>query len=376
MKRVEKISVGGAPYMIDVDAHVLLSSYLKSLSRKYGNRNENELMIDIESRIAEIVNEKINSQSEVINIEMVRSIISQIGTVSSIEMDSLDTESGVRFDFEPEVDCSQENRGIEEIKKVAQEGIIVVGNVLSRTFKLIVTIVIGIFSFIVGITIIGSLVAAYYYGGADVPLLMFVSFPILGILFFLLLISLLQKLIDGGKSFISRKITTLTIFGLMLLSIGSSVISGIEINSLREFEQESIEVIYIDIEDFEEIVLDVNEAGSSRNDEQFSPRNVSQFRNQGYILIRQYIDIEEDSELDKIKIVITKRSHGSSIGDAHRRAKEFPVIVDVVGDTIRINKYAKLLSKDIMYETDIDIEISYPADKVTLNRVFSSNYEF
>lgn len=368
MKKVERISIGGAPYMIDTDAHELLSSYLKSLSRKYGSNSENEMLLDIESRISEIINEKINSDSEVINIEMIRSVISQIGTVSSIEMDSMDTESGVRYQF----DDSRGSGGISDVKKVAQDGIVVVQNVLSKTFKVIVSIVVMILMFAVSVIFIGSLIASYYIVELCVfPIILFVPMPLLAIMLILFIVSILQRTIDGGKNFISKKISILTLFILALVSLAGTIISGIELSSHNEYEQEVVEVRYVDIENITEIVVNVNEAGEPVHN--WSLNNISHFKNEGHILIEQDIDIEEDSTLDRIKVVITKTSRGSSSSDAYRRAKELPVSFEVTDDTIFINKYLEVLGKDIMYDADVDIEITYPADKVIINRVFSDN---
>lgn len=124
MKKVEGVSISGCLYFINYDAFDLLSSYLKSFAGKCGEINESELSEDIESRISEIFNEKIDSRNRIINIEMVRMVISQIGTPSSIDMD---------FDDSDSTKIPNEKNVSDEFEKVVQGGINIAKSVLTKT---------------------------------------------------------------------------------------------------------------------------------------------------------------------------------------------------------------------------------------------------
>lgn len=127
MKKVEGVSISGYLYFIDLDAFELLSTYLKSFEKKCGSGID-ELSEDIESRISEIFNEKIDSQNKVIDIDAVKSVISQIGTASSIETDISDSNNGWNNRKK-----QSERRAYSEFDKAVQGGFSIAKTVLDRT---------------------------------------------------------------------------------------------------------------------------------------------------------------------------------------------------------------------------------------------------
>ncbi len=80
MKTTIKINLSGQIFTLDEDAYQALKDYLDSISQRFRNTEEgNEIIGDIESRIAELFQEKINEKKQVITIDDVRDIIQVMG---------------------------------------------------------------------------------------------------------------------------------------------------------------------------------------------------------------------------------------------------------------------------------------------------------
>jgi len=70
MKKTIKINLGGIIFHIDEDAYEKLKKYLSALTAKFGHLEEgDEIISDIESRIAEIFQSEIKDEKQVINIQ-------------------------------------------------------------------------------------------------------------------------------------------------------------------------------------------------------------------------------------------------------------------------------------------------------------------
>ena len=70
MKKTIKINLGGIIFHIDEDAYEKLKAYLSALASKFGHLEEgDEIISDIESRIAEILQSEIKDEKQVINIQ-------------------------------------------------------------------------------------------------------------------------------------------------------------------------------------------------------------------------------------------------------------------------------------------------------------------
>lgn len=78
MKQAFNVNIGGRAYNIDEDAYELLDKYLNDISSRLTDTDV-ESMDDIESRIADIFDETISSQMQVVNIELVRRAMAVIG---------------------------------------------------------------------------------------------------------------------------------------------------------------------------------------------------------------------------------------------------------------------------------------------------------
>ena len=79
MKKNITINLFGTLYNIDEDAYQMLNSYLESMKRYFGNKNDdNDIADDIEHRVAELLWEKKEQGIEAINIDIInRNVITR-----------------------------------------------------------------------------------------------------------------------------------------------------------------------------------------------------------------------------------------------------------------------------------------------------------
>jgi phage shock protein PspC (stress-responsive transcriptional regulator) len=90
MNKILTINLGGFPYTIDEDAFEILNNYLESLRRHFrNNASYQEIIGDIEGRLAEIFGEKLGTRS-IINKADVESAISIMGTPEDFAAESTD----------------------------------------------------------------------------------------------------------------------------------------------------------------------------------------------------------------------------------------------------------------------------------------------
>ena len=80
MNETRTINLNGMVYHIDHDAYQLLRDYLQDIEIRLPINDKKEVMEDIEARIAELFQKALFAKNvQVINIQMVQSIQSQIG---------------------------------------------------------------------------------------------------------------------------------------------------------------------------------------------------------------------------------------------------------------------------------------------------------
>lgn len=79
MKKTLNVNIGGIAFTVDEDAYRTLDQYLEDVRSRLEGNDPNEVMTDIESRIAELFSEQITHRSQVVNIEMARHAIGVIG---------------------------------------------------------------------------------------------------------------------------------------------------------------------------------------------------------------------------------------------------------------------------------------------------------
>ncbi|WP_421917773.1 PspC domain-containing protein [Marinifilum sp.] len=85
MKKTLTINISGSIFHIDEDAFEKLQDYLRTINSHFGSGEEGkEIISDIESRIAEIFQEKLSSKDQVVNVEMVEEVITIMGKPEEI----------------------------------------------------------------------------------------------------------------------------------------------------------------------------------------------------------------------------------------------------------------------------------------------------
>ena len=88
MKKTLTINLGGIVFHIDEDAYLLLNQYLETLKKHFSAQEGcQDILNDIESRIAEILNDKQSETKQVITIEDVNAVISIMGQPVEIDQE-------------------------------------------------------------------------------------------------------------------------------------------------------------------------------------------------------------------------------------------------------------------------------------------------
>ncbi len=96
MKLTENINLANRIFTIDQDALLKLEEYLKSVERYFAKQEESdEIVSDIESRIAELFETMLTKKKEVITMEDVNKVIDIIG-LPEIFMEDVQSESQSR----------------------------------------------------------------------------------------------------------------------------------------------------------------------------------------------------------------------------------------------------------------------------------------
>ncbi len=94
MKKTIHININSIEFSIDEDAYIVLEKYLDDIKKFYSSSEERkEILEDIESRIAEVFFEKINSSKKVININDVNDLIATMGTPADFSENNINEEN-------------------------------------------------------------------------------------------------------------------------------------------------------------------------------------------------------------------------------------------------------------------------------------------
>ncbi|MEY3600023.1 MAG: hypothetical protein RLZZ463_800 [Bacteroidota bacterium] len=88
MNKTININLGGLVFYIDEDAYQQLKNYLGAIERSLSSsEGKEEIIADIESRIAELFNEKLKDNKQVINQQDVHSVIQVMGEPEDYRVD-------------------------------------------------------------------------------------------------------------------------------------------------------------------------------------------------------------------------------------------------------------------------------------------------
>lgn len=93
MNKTIIININGIIFHIEEDAYEVLQTYMTAVKRHFGySPDSNEIVSDIENRIAEMFSERINQQKAVITMQDVTEVTAQMGNTSDFE--EFDEEGG------------------------------------------------------------------------------------------------------------------------------------------------------------------------------------------------------------------------------------------------------------------------------------------
>ncbi|MDD4149754.1 MAG: PspC domain-containing protein [Bacteroidales bacterium] len=113
MKKTVNINLNSFMFNIDEDAYNMLSLYLRKLEEHFAKLEEgNEIVKDIEARIAEIFNMKINDNKQVISITDVEEVVLILGNVEDITGEDMS---------EPTSETKSENKKQKTKKKLYRD---------------------------------------------------------------------------------------------------------------------------------------------------------------------------------------------------------------------------------------------------------------
>ena len=85
MKKTIRINLNGIIFNIDDDAYEKLKAYLDTISRHFSNKQESkEIITDIEARVAELFQERISADSQVVTLPIVNEVINIMGNPEDI----------------------------------------------------------------------------------------------------------------------------------------------------------------------------------------------------------------------------------------------------------------------------------------------------
>jgi DNA replication initiation complex subunit (GINS family) len=94
MKKVMSVNLGGLVFPIDDEAYDALDAYIAALGRQFaGTEGAEEIIGDIEYRIAEIFQEKLKGGAESISMAHVEAVVAVMGAPRDLQADAGEPEA-------------------------------------------------------------------------------------------------------------------------------------------------------------------------------------------------------------------------------------------------------------------------------------------
>ncbi len=90
MKRTFTVNLNNTVFHIDDDAYEVLKKYLHDVEERLSLEERKEVMADIESRIAELFNERLQKGKTVVTMEDVEAVINIMGNPNQFEDGNFD----------------------------------------------------------------------------------------------------------------------------------------------------------------------------------------------------------------------------------------------------------------------------------------------
>lgn len=97
MNKTLTVNLSGQVFNIDEDAYTVLDKYITSLSKHFSKKGEQEVMNDIESRIAELFIEKMPAGNNVVTRSMVDEVVAIMGKLDEIDDETEQPSAGSEF---------------------------------------------------------------------------------------------------------------------------------------------------------------------------------------------------------------------------------------------------------------------------------------
>ena len=98
MNKTISINLGGFFFHIDEDAYQKLSRYFDAVKRSLSPDGRDEIVKDIESRVAELFQERLQNEKQVIGVKEIDEVISIMGQPEDYKIDE-DTSSNYNSDY-------------------------------------------------------------------------------------------------------------------------------------------------------------------------------------------------------------------------------------------------------------------------------------
>ena len=89
MKKTINTNINGISFIFDDDAYAVLNTYLNAIKSHFKNKKgSDEIISDIESRIAELFQQMLNDKKQVLNMDDVKQVKDQMGQPSDFDQDT------------------------------------------------------------------------------------------------------------------------------------------------------------------------------------------------------------------------------------------------------------------------------------------------
>ena len=89
MKQTRTVNIAGINFYLDEDAWQILDNYLKQLSKHFKDQEgAEEIIADIENRMAELFQQRLKNPQTVITLEDVNNIIATLGKPGDFEQEN------------------------------------------------------------------------------------------------------------------------------------------------------------------------------------------------------------------------------------------------------------------------------------------------
>ncbi len=79
MKKTVQVNIGGVAFIVDDDAYATLARYFDDIRSRLVDPDPDEVIADIEARVAEIFSERVNPARQVVDLGLVRQAMAIIG---------------------------------------------------------------------------------------------------------------------------------------------------------------------------------------------------------------------------------------------------------------------------------------------------------